>query len=168
MSKDGPLKRVARATRSWRIAWGLAHEPQGGSVHLARAAARRALPGGRVLALERDVDRLLDGWNQHIPQFLSTLAEARKGFAEVDGTQKSLADLERRIMNLSQENALLAKRLDELQAMQAQACQSHQTEAHQTEALQTEAHQNQIQQTETQQAQGQQNRARQTRAHRSL
>lgn len=76
---------------------------------MTRSIARRALPGGRVAALEADIDNMMSGWNQHIPQILSEIGQARRATAEVDQTCERIGELEVALQALTAE----VKRLEE-------------------------------------------------------
>lgn len=105
-------KQIARTTRRWRIAVGLAQEPVNGSPVLTRGQARRSLPGGRLAALEGDVDRVLNAWNQHIPQFLAGMAEARRVSAGTAEAQARMDKLEAAMADVTRELADLKRRLE--------------------------------------------------------
>lgn len=102
------MKRLARVTRNWRVSVGLAHESAAPSARLARSRARRALPGGRIGALEVDVEHILEVWNRHIPQLLTEIGEARRARAEVRVTQEDVARLEASVQELSARLATLS------------------------------------------------------------
>ncbi|WP_312491199.1 hypothetical protein [Brevundimonas sp.] len=103
------IKKLARSTRLWRVRLGLAPEPQAGAARMTRSIARRALPGGRVAALEADIDNMMSGWNQHIPQILSEIGQARRATAEVEQTCEQIGELEVALQALTAE----VKRLEE-------------------------------------------------------
>jgi hypothetical protein len=88
------MKRLARATRSWRITVGLADEADLAPTRLARSRTRRALPGGRVAALETDIENVVEAWNRHLPQILSEIGEARRVGAEARQAREDVARLE--------------------------------------------------------------------------
>ncbi|MFN3838446.1 MAG: hypothetical protein ACK4MI_12110 [Brevundimonas sp.] len=68
-----------------------------------RSIARRALPGGRVAALEADFDQMMSGWNQHIPQILAEIGQARRAMAEGDQTREQIGELEAALQALTAE-----------------------------------------------------------------
>ena len=108
------IKKLARSTRSWRVRLGLAPEPQAGAARMTRSIARRALPGGRVAALEADVDNVMSGWNRHIPQILSEIGQAHRVTAEVEQACERIGELEVALQALTAE----VKRLEgQLSAM---------------------------------------------------
>lgn len=66
-----------------------------------RSIARRALPGGRVAALEADFDQMMSGWNQHIPQILSEIGQARRAMAEVEQACEQISEIEAALQALT-------------------------------------------------------------------
>lgn len=106
------IKDLARSTRSWRIAWGLAREPNANSAEISRSQSRRALPGGRVHAMEADIDRLLGSWNQYIPQLLSGMGAARRMAARTDAVLDRVEGLEVEIERLNGLVGSLESRLE--------------------------------------------------------
>ena len=107
-------KGLARMTRSWRIALGLAAEPTSTSARLSRSNARRALPGGRLNALEKDIDLLLGAWNQHIPQILARFAKAQREQAGTRATEERCERLEATVARLTDQVNALSLQLADL------------------------------------------------------
>ena len=108
------IKKLARSTRLWRVRLGLAPEPQPGAARMKRSIARRALPGGRVAALEADFDQMMSGWNQHIPQILSEIGQARRAMAEVEQAREQMSELEAALQALTFEVKRLEGHLSRL------------------------------------------------------
>ena len=81
---------------------------------MTRSIARRALPGGRVAALEADVDNVMSGWNRHIPQILSEIGQAHRVTAEVEQACERIGELEVALQALTAEVKRLEGQLSAL------------------------------------------------------
>ena len=79
MSNTSLSKSVARYTKSLRISLGLASPELRAHAdgRIEPSLLTRGTTGARLRAVETDLARLTQGWNQHIPQLLSVAADAR-------------------------------------------------------------------------------------------
>lgn len=114
MSTQSLSKQFARLTKPLRVSLGLATVEQR---HGANPPFRRLNPNGigvsgRLSAIENDLDRLIGGWNQHLPQILAGVAEARQGAREGALAHEEVAELRQTISELNQALADLSTRID--------------------------------------------------------
>lgn len=101
--QNNTLKRqIARFTRSLRATLGL-------TVRIGRGPAtlpfRREMPVGwgtrsRLDALEVDVERLIRGWDQHVPRLLATVADVRADVFEASELKARIQRLEDTVSKL--------------------------------------------------------------------
>lgn len=107
-------KQFARLTKPLRVSLGLAAVEQR---HGTNPPFRRLNPNGigvsgRLSAIENDLDRLIGGWNQHLPQILAGVAEARQDAREGALAHEEVAELRQKISELNQALADLSTRID--------------------------------------------------------
>jgi hypothetical protein len=104
-------RRLARFTRSMRVSMGLASKVGHGPASL---PFRRETPQGsgtksRVDALEVDLERLVRGWDQHLPQLIATVANVRADVFEAAQLQIRLQRLEEAVARLESEAGVSVK-----------------------------------------------------------
>ena len=102
MDNNTLKRRLARFTRSIRVSLGLI--PRGGKGP-AGLPFRRETPIGqgtksRVDALEIDFERMVRGWDQHVPQLLAAIAEVRADVFAATEMQARLQRLEEIVARL--------------------------------------------------------------------
>lgn len=115
MSNTSLSKQLARITRPLRVGlgWSAASAiPDAGPPF--RRTKRTGVPGGRLASLEMDIDRLTAGWNQHLPQILSAVADARSGSRAAVLSRKELSKIEARLTALEASIADISRRLDQI------------------------------------------------------
>jgi len=114
-------KKIARMTKSVRISLGLARDEAalGANLPFNRSRPYRAFTGGSQRALEDDLDRLVLGWNQHLPQILTAVAEAKQKSAAAVISREELGALKSSVEALSNTVAELVARVETLQSPDA-------------------------------------------------
>lgn len=105
MQKDTLKRRLARLTRSLRASLGLTAKVGHGPAAL---PFRREVPLGRgtknrVDALDVDVERLVRGWDQHVPGLLAAVADVRADVFEATELQARVQRLEEAVSRLEAE-----------------------------------------------------------------
>lgn len=106
-------KRLARFTKPLRLGLGLATPGMttSGSLPFRRSVASGGATG-RIASLENDVNRLVGGWNQHLPQILATVSEARQAVYDAAARDHQVHVLTLEVERLQAEIAKLNARLD--------------------------------------------------------
>lgn len=120
MTNTSLSKQLARLTRPLRAGLGwadVATTPDAGPPF--RRTTRKGAPGGRLAALEIDIDRLTAGWNQHLPQILAAVADARNSSRAALLSRKDLSKLDTRLMALEASVADMSRRLDQMSSDKA-------------------------------------------------
>jgi len=111
-------KQIARYTKSVRISLGLARPELRAHAdgRIEPSLIARGTTGARLRAVETDLARLTQGWNQHIPQLLSVTAEARVRAHEAASSYGRLDEFAATLVAMKAEIATLESRIDSLKA----------------------------------------------------
>ncbi|WP_197272345.1 hypothetical protein [Brevundimonas sp. AAP58] len=115
MSSHSLSKRLARFTKPLRIGLGLASPgtTTSDSLPFHRSTASGGTDG-RITSLERDMDRLVGGWNQHLPQILAAVSEARQAAHVAAGRNDEVQALALLVERLQAQVDELSARLDRM------------------------------------------------------
>ncbi|WP_395650875.1 hypothetical protein [Brevundimonas sp.] len=116
MSNTSLSKSVARYTKSLRISLGLASPELRAHAdgRIEPSLLTRGTTGARLRAVETDLARLTQGWNQHIPQLLSVAADARVRAHEAADAYGRLDEITAGLTGLKAEIAALEARIEAL------------------------------------------------------
>lgn len=116
MSNTSLSKSVARYTKSLRISLGLASPELRAHAdgRIEPSLLTRGTTGARLRAVETDLARLTQGWNQHIPQLLSVAADARVRAHEAADAYGRLDQITAGLAGLKAEIAALEARIEAL------------------------------------------------------
>ena len=116
MSNTSLSKSVARYTKSLRISLGLARPELRAHAdgRIEPSLLTRGTTGARLRAVETDLARLTQGWNQHIPQLLSVAADARVRAHEAADAYGRLDEITAGLTGLKAEIAALEARIEAL------------------------------------------------------
>ena len=121
MSNTSLSKSVARYTKSLRISLGLASPELRAHAdgRIEPSLLTRGTTGARLRAVETDLARLTQGWNQHIPQLLSVAADARVRAHEAADAYGRLDEITTGLAGLKAEIAVLEARIEALRPADA-------------------------------------------------
>ncbi len=116
MSNTSLSKSVARYTKSLRISLGLASPELRAHAdgRIEPSLLTRGTTGARLRAVETDLARLTQGWNQHIPQLLSVAADARVRAHEAADAYGRLDEITAGLTAMKAEIAALEARIKAL------------------------------------------------------
>ncbi|WGM46461.1 hypothetical protein KOAAANKH_01329 [Brevundimonas sp. NIBR10] len=116
MSNTSLSKSVARYTKSLRISLGLASPELRAHAdgRIEPSLLTRGTTGARLRAVETDLARLTQGWNQHIPQLLSVTADARVRAHEAADAYGRLDEITAGLAGLKAEIAALEAQIEAL------------------------------------------------------
>ena len=123
MSNTSLSKSVARYTKSLRISLGLASPELRAHAdgRIEPSLLTRGTKGARLRAVEADLTRLTQGWNQHIPQLLSVAADARVRAHEAADAYGRLDQITAGLATVKAEIAALEARIEALRPAAAPA-----------------------------------------------
>ena len=121
MSNTSLSKSVARYTKSLRISLGLASPELRAHAdgRIEPSLLTRGTTGARLRAVETDLARLTQGWNQHIPQLLSVAADARVRAHEAADAYGRLDEITAGLTAMKAEIAALEARIEALRPADA-------------------------------------------------
>ena len=121
MSNTSLSKSVARYTKSLRISRGLASPELRAHAdgRIEPSLLTRGTTGARLRAVETDLARLTQGWNQHIPQLLSVAADARVRAHEAADAYGRLDEITAGLTAMKAEIAALEARIEALRPADA-------------------------------------------------
>ena len=123
MSNTSLSKSVARYTKSLRISLGLASPELRAHAdgRIEPSLLTRGTKSARLRAVETDLARLNQGWNQHIPQLLSVAADARVRAHEAADAYGRLEEITAGLTAMKAEIAALEARIEALRPGDASA-----------------------------------------------
>lgn len=109
--------KIARYTRKLRIKLGLS--PPVSETSTAISFVPLLGQGSlttRISTLERNLNRLFTGWNQHLPQVLASVSEARQMARQADLSQRDVSEIKRTLADLTILVGDVASRVERLEA----------------------------------------------------
>jgi phage-related minor tail protein len=101
---------MTKPLRVW-LGWAAAEPKAGDGLPFRRSSAIGGTVG-RIASLEHDLDRLVGGWNQHLPQVLAAVSEARQVARQAKIKEEQVHALAAQVELLTAEVAELRTRLD--------------------------------------------------------
>ncbi len=117
MRRKSLSAKIARYTRTFRMRLGLASEVlQSPGALPFRPSIRTVSISKRVAAIDGDLRRLITGWNQHLPQILAVVAEARQVVHREELSRKDIAEIKQALTTLDAAIVAMASRLDRIEA----------------------------------------------------